>query len=89
VTQYVRKKHPLPQNEIKSILLQTLQAVEYLHNRNIVHRDIKGQNLLINHHKCVKLIDFGFSILSNKYINTAKKGRKLSTICGTPNYMAP
>jgi serine/threonine protein kinase len=82
ISHYVKKKHPLPEEDIRSVLLQTLNAMEYLHSRNIVHRDLKGHNLLINRHKRVKLIDFGFAILTNK-------GRKLSSVCGTPNYMAP
>lgn len=82
ISHYVKKNHPLPDEDIRLVLWQTLKAIEYLHSRNIVHRDIKGHNLLINRHKRVKLIDFGFAILTNK-------NRKLSNVCGTPNYMAP
>ena len=60
-----------------------IEAVHYLHGRNIIHRDIKPENLLFverNDELRVKLTDFGLS--------TMKEGR-LTTRCGTPSYCAP
>ncbi len=54
----------------------------YLHRNNIIHRDIKTENVLIQEDGKVKLIDFGFSVKS-------APGRKLKMFCGTPSYMAP
>ena len=48
----------------------------------MVHRDIKLENVMIDAHNNVKIIDFGFSI-------TIPKDKKLSIFCGTPSYMAP
>jgi serine/threonine protein kinase len=61
--EYVKHNYPLSLNKVRDISTQLLEALIYIHDRNIVHRDIKLQNVLIHDNK-VKLIDFGFSCLS-------------------------
>jgi tRNA A-37 threonylcarbamoyl transferase component Bud32 len=64
------------------IFFQLIQAVSYIHSKNISHRDIKFDNILLDSHLKVRLIDFGFSTLM-----PPKAKKKL--FCGTPSYMAP
>ena len=66
----------------KIIFKQVVDAVKYCHHKNVVHRDIKLENLLVNENRVVKLIDFGFSIAIDP-------ATKLNIFCGTPSYMAP
>jgi protein kinase A len=57
-----------------------LLAFEYLHERNIIYRDLKPENLLIDSHGNIKITDFGFA----KYVPGITW-----TLCGTPDYLAP
>ena len=77
-------KHTLPdKTQIKYIMKQLIEAVLYTHSKNIAHRDIKLENILIDENFNIKLTDFGLcGIKKNKY-------DMFDTSLGTVRYTAP
>ena len=74
--------YKIPENTVKIYFRSIAETVGYLHERDIVHRDIKAENILLNRYQELKLIDFGFSLLT-------VPPATIDTFCGTPTYMAP
>ncbi|XP_018560878.1 serine/threonine-protein kinase SIK2 isoform X2 [Anoplophora glabripennis] len=79
---YIARYGRMTEDQSRVKFWQILSAVEYCHNRNIVHRDLKAENLLLDSNNNIKIADFGFS----NYYTT---GGQLSTWCGSPPYAAP
>lgn len=78
---HIVKQGAFPEEDAKTIFLQLLQGVAYLHSRGIAHRDLKPENILV-HEGLIKITDFGLARLSeNKSF--------MRTLCGTPQYVAP
>lgn len=79
---YIIHKKRLSEREARSIFKQIIAAVHHCHSNQIVHRDIKVENILLDYNGNVKLADFGFS-------NFYKEGELMDTWCGSPQYCAP
>ncbi|XP_042156506.1 MAP/microtubule affinity-regulating kinase 3-like isoform X3 [Oncorhynchus tshawytscha] len=72
----------MKEKEARAKFRQIVSAVQYCHQKKIVHRDLKAENLLLDADMNIKIADFGFS-------NEFTMGSKLDTFCGSPPYAAP
>ncbi|KAG8449276.1 hypothetical protein GDO86_016084 [Hymenochirus boettgeri] len=72
----------MKEKEARAKFRQIVSAVQYCHQKHIVHRDLKAENLLLDADMNIKIADFGFS-------NAFTVGNKLDTFCGSPPYAAP
>ena len=76
------KNHYIKEQRAKKLFSQIVKGISYCHKKNIFHRDIKLENILVLKDDTIKIIDFGFGIKCNR--DTLQK-----LFCGTPSYMAP
>ena len=72
----------MKEKEARAKFRQIVSAVQYCHQKKIIHRDLKAENLLLDAEMNIKIADFGFS---NEFV----PGQKLDTFCGSPPYAAP
>eukprot|EP00347_Sterkiella_histriomuscorum_P011100 403373756 len=79
----IYKVYPMNETLLRRYTKQILEGLEYLHVNNVIHRDIKAANILLDSQGTCKLADFGSS---KKYVSM---GQQFNSFCGTPYWMAP
>jgi serine/threonine protein kinase len=77
----VKKFGAFPEPLLARYIAQVLRGLQYLHSQGVIHRDIKGENILLTKQGIVKLVDFGSC--------TYQAMDKMLTVIGTPFWMAP
>jgi len=73
---------PYTEREVRKLFKQIIKAVRYCHDHEIVHRDIKLENILLDNNGKITLIDFGLCDL-------VKRGNQSERFCGSIDYVAP
>ena len=79
----IEKYAPLSERLVSVYTKQILMGLEYLHYHNVIHRDIKGGNVLVDRFGTCKLADFGTAKV------VLESGEKPKSLTGTANWMAP
>ncbi|XP_036401534.1 mitogen-activated protein kinase kinase kinase 19 [Megalops cyprinoides] len=90
IASIIHRFGPLPEKVLALYTRQILEGVAYLHRNRVIHRDLKGNNVMLMPTGVVKLIDFGcarrLSCLSH---STSSSSELLRSVHGTPYWMAP
>lgn len=79
------KDKPFPWRLRLSFATDVARALAYLHARRCIHRDLKGENLLVTSNGRLKITDFGFARIAARNADESKR----LTFCGTDSYMSP
>ncbi|KAF9449780.1 Pkinase-domain-containing protein [Macrolepiota fuliginosa MF-IS2] len=79
----LRRRRRFTEPEARYFMVQLIGACHYMHTHQVIHRDLKLGNLLLDANMNIKVADFGLAALIEN------PGERKKTICGTPNYIAP
>ena len=79
----MKNRKVLTEPEVRYYMVQICEGVRYLHRKTILHRDLKLGNMFLTWDMTVKIGDFGLATQHQASISS------VSTLCGTPNYIAP
>jgi len=86
LSELLKNVHPLPEPDAVRIASRVCEALEYMHGKGVIHRDLKPQNIMICNDGSIRIMDFG--------IARSQGSRRLTFVgftpaMGTPDYMAP
>ncbi|MDN6626739.1 MAG: Stk1 family PASTA domain-containing Ser/Thr kinase, partial [Pisciglobus halotolerans] len=82
--QYIQKSYPIAYPKVIKIMKQILSAVEYAHQNQVIHRDLKPQNILIDDNGKVKITDFGIAVAVSQSSIT-----QTNSLLGSVHYLSP
>lgn len=85
VEQYVHKYGAIPHERATRFMVKILEAMQAVHEKNFVHRDMKPSNIMIRSDERICLLDFGIA----KDMNTQGGGTMIGTVIGSDGYMSP
>lgn len=80
---------PLPEKVLTLYTRQILEGVVYLHDNRVIHRDLKGNNIMLMPSGIIKLIDFGCARRLSRLTLSGSRSDFLKSVHGTPYWMAP
>jgi len=83
MNEMIKRRKYLTEEETRLLMIQIVDAVSFMHDCNVIHRDLKLGNLFLSKAMNIKVGDFGLACR----VDSTDEKRK--TICGTPNYIAP
>lgn len=82
--EYIQKNKPIPLKTVINIMDQILDAMALAHKHNVIHRALKPQNILLDKHGNIKIVDFGIAVALNQSTMT-----QTNTAMGSVHYMSP
>ncbi|KAG9349117.1 hypothetical protein JZ751_029437, partial [Albula glossodonta] len=89
IASIIHRFGPLPEKVLVLYTRQILEGVAYLHENRVIHRDLKGNNVMLMPTGIVKLIDFGCARRLSCLTHTNSNSELLRSVHGTPYWMAP
>lgn len=88
LSEIIERDGPLPEAEALNVMVQMARALDHANKHNLVHRDVKPQNILIDQQNQAKLCDLGLAQSQGEF-NASGSGETRGTALGTPHYLSP